>query len=72
MVNGVNEKVSYSQYNQWTTCPHKWKLNYVDKLIGEYTDSIHTMFGTSMCEVLQTYLTVMYNDTIKIESKSFH
>tara|TARA_B100001769_G_C22029253_1_gene553080 strand:+ start:269 stop:1132 length:864 start_codon:yes stop_codon:yes gene_type:complete len=59
------KRISYSQYNQWVTCPHKWKLNYIDKL-GEFTDSIHTLFGTSMHEVLQTYLTVMYNDTIKM------
>ena len=59
------KKISYSQYNQWVTCPYKWKLNYIDKL-RQFTDSIHTMFGTSMHEVLQTYLTVMYNDTIKI------
>ena len=59
------KRISYSQYNQWVTCPHKWKLNYIDEL-GEYTDSIHTLFGTSMHEVLQTYLTIMYNDTIKM------
>ena len=59
------KRISYSQYNQWVTCPHKWKLNYIDGL-GEYTDSIHTLFGTSMHEVLQTYLTIMYNDTIKM------
>ena len=59
------KKISYSQYNKWVTCPYKWKLNYIDEL-GEYTDSIHTMFGTSMHEVLQTYLTVMYNDTVKM------
>ena len=59
------KRISYSQYNQWVTCPHKWKLNYIDDL-GKYTDSIHTLFGTSMHEVLQTYLTVMYNDTIKM------
>ena len=58
------KRISYSQYNQWVTCPYKWKLNYVDKL-SVWTDSIHTLFGTSMHEVLQTYLTVMYNDTIK-------
>ncbi len=62
---GKMKRISYSQYNQWVTCPHKWKLNYIDKL-GEFTDSIHTLFGTSMHEVLQTYLTVMYNDTIKM------
>ena len=59
------KRISYSQYSQWDSCPYKWKLNYIDKL-GEYTDSIHTLFGTSMHEVLQTYLTVMYNDTIKM------
>ena len=59
------KKISYSQNNQWVTCPHKWKLNYIEDL-GEFTDSIHTLFGTSMHEVLQTYLTVMYNDTIKM------
>ena len=59
------KRISYSQYSQWDSCPYKWKLNYVDKL-GEYTDNIHTLFGTSMHEVLQTYLTVMYNDTIKM------
>ena len=59
------KRISYSQYNQWVTCPYKWKLNYIDKL-SVWTDSIHTLFGTSMHEVLQTYLTVMYNDTIKM------
>ena len=59
------KKISYSQYNQWVTCPHKWKLNYMDEL-RQFTDNIHTMFGTSMHEVLQTYLTVMYNDTAKM------
>ena len=59
------KRVSYRQYTQWGTCPYKWKLNYIDEL-SEYTDSIHTLFGTSMHEVLQTYLTVMYNDTIKM------
>jgi len=59
------KRISYSQYSQWDVCPYKWKLNYVDKL-GTWTDSIHTLFGTSMHEVLQTYLTVMYNDTIKM------
>ena len=48
----------------WTQCPYKWKLNYIDE-VGEFSDNIHTLFGTSMHEVLQTYLTTMYTDTIK-------
>ena len=59
------KRISYSQYSQWDVCPWKWKLNYVDKL-SSFTDNIHTLFGTSMHEVLQTYLTVMYEDTIKM------
>ena len=64
-MDGLVKRISYSQYNQGVTCPYKWKLNYIDKL-SVWTDSIHTLFGTSMHEVLQTYLTVMYNDTIKV------
>ena len=59
------KRISYSQYSQWDVCPWKWKLNYVDKL-STFTDNIHTLFGTSMHEVLQTYLTVMYEDTVKM------
>ena len=48
----------------YSDCPLRWKLNYVDKLrISE--SNIHLIFGTAMHEVLQTYLEVMYNDTIK-------
>ena len=59
------KRISYSQYSQWDVCPWKWKLNYIDKL-STFTDNIHTLFGTSMHEVLQTYLTVMYEDTVKM------
>ena len=59
------KKISYSQYSLWKQCPYQWKIQYVDG-IREYTDSIHTMFGTSMHEVIQTFLTVMYNDTAKL------
>ena len=58
-------RISYSQFSQWDQCPHKWKLMYVDNL-RDFKGNIHTLFGTSMHEVLQTYLTVMYNDTIKM------
>ena len=35
-------------------------------MVRQFTDSIHTMFGTSVNEVIQTFLTVMYNDTAKL------
>ena len=59
------KKISYSQYSMWAQCPHRWKTSYVDG-VREYTDSIHTMFGTSMHEVIQAFLTVMYNDSAKL------
>ena len=59
------KKISYSQYSQWAVCPHKWKLNYIDEL-RTFKGNIHTLFGSAMHDVLQTYLTVMYNDTIKM------
>jgi hypothetical protein len=52
-------KVSFSQYSMWSSCPHQYKLNYIDKL-GESSSNIHTIFGTSMHEVIQHYLSVMY------------
>ena len=58
-------KISYSQFSKWVQCPYTWKIEYVDK-IRTFQGNIHTLFGTSMHEVLQTYLTVMYNDTIKM------
>ena len=48
----------------WAQCPHRWKTAYIDGQ-REYSDNIHTLFGTSMHEVIQTFLTVMYNDTAK-------
>ena len=59
------KKISYSQYSMWAQCPHRWKTAYVDGK-REFTESIHTLFGTSMHEVIQTFLTVMYNDTVKL------
>ena len=59
------KKISYSQFSQWDQCPHKWKLMYMDDM-RDFKGNIHTLFGTAMHEVLQTYLTVMYNDTIKM------
>ena len=45
-------------------CPLRWKLNYVDDLrISE--SNIYLVFGTAMHELLQTYLEIMYNDSVK-------
>ena len=56
--------ISYSQFAMWSTCPHKWKLNYIDR-IRMGGPSIHTVFGTSFHETLQWYLHVMYTKSVK-------
>jgi hypothetical protein len=57
-------RISYSQLSMYSDCPLRWKLNYVDDL-RIFESNIHLIFGTAMHEVLQTYLEVMYNDSIK-------
>jgi len=57
-------RISYSQLSMYSECPKKWKLNYIDKLkVSE--PSIYLLFGTAMHEVLQKYLDVMYEYTVK-------
>ena len=57
-------RISYTQVSMFNQCPHRWKLNYVDKIAVRET-SIHLIFGTAMHEVLQHYLNVMYAETAK-------
>ena len=57
-------RVSFSQYNMWSSCPQQYKLNYIDKL-GESSGNIHTIFGSAMHETIQHFLDVMYNVTKK-------
>jgi hypothetical protein len=51
--------VSYSQLSMFNECPKKWSLQYREGH-KQFTSSIHTVFGTALHEVLQTYLTTMY------------
>ena len=62
------KKISYSQFSQWKECPFRWKLNYIDRL-RDRTENISSLFGTSMHEVLQTYIKTMYSETIENASK---
>ena len=54
------KNVSYSQMSIFRGCPHRWKLQYKDK-IKVFTSSIHTVFGTAVHEVLQHYLDIMFD-----------
>ena len=61
-------RISYSQLSMFSECPLRWKLNYIDELkVSE--PSIYLLFGTAMHEVIQTYLEVMYHDSIKNADK---
>ena len=64
----AKKSISYSQFALWEQCPYSWKLQYVDKALP-FTDNIYTLFGTSMHEVLQEYLKVMYSKSIKEADK---
>ena len=55
-----NKYVSYSQYSMYYKCPRSWKLAYIDNL-RKKESNIHLVFGTSMHEVIQDYLEMLYN-----------
>jgi hypothetical protein len=52
----------------FSECPLHWKLKYIDDLALQ-EPSIHLLFGTAMHEVIQTWLEVMYYDSIKNANK---
>lgn len=60
--------VSYSQYTKWMTCPHQWKLQYID---GHRQDSgINLVFGTAMHNVIQHWLGILYSGD-KLKARVF-
>ena len=60
----AENSISYSQFSMYMSCPIRWYNDYaLNKRVFE--QSIHTIFGTAMHEVLQNYLTVMYSTTAK-------
>jgi len=48
-------RVSFSQYSMWSSCPHQYKLSYIDDL-RQSSSNIHSVFGSAMHETLQEYL----------------
>ena len=59
-----NKHISYSQLQNFATCPKKWQLTYVRKIVA-FTPSIHMTFGTAMHETIQSWLDTIYNGKIK-------
>jgi len=61
----TNQKsISYSQTLSYSTCPHQWSLTYVKKLKIQ-KPSIHLIFGTALHEVMQAWLTELYDGMVK-------
>ncbi len=58
------KSISYTQYSMYQKCPKSWELAYAKKL-RTYTPSIHTVFGTSLHETLQHYLTLLFDHSVK-------
>jgi hypothetical protein len=51
--------ISYSQLSMFNECPKKWSLQYREGY-KQFNSTIHTVFGTALHEVIQTYLTTFY------------
>lgn len=56
--------ISYTQFATYQKCPLRWKLKYADRIKRD-EPSIHTVFGNSMHNIIQHYVQVMFNETIK-------
>ena len=59
----ADKTISFSQFQMWKSCPRRWKLKYADN-IRKDEPSVAALFGTAMHEVLQEYVTILYNDSI--------
>jgi hypothetical protein len=56
------KSVSYSQYSMYNTCQYSWYLAYVKKH-KVFKPGIHLLYGTSLHETIQNYLTIMYEQS---------
>jgi len=65
------KNISYSQMSIFRGCPHRWKLQYKDK-IKRFTSSIHTVFGTAVHEAMQHYLDVAYEKSFAAADKEIN
>ena len=65
------KNISYSQMSIFRGCPHRWKLQYKDK-IKRFTSSIHTVFGTAIHEVMQHYLDVAYDKSFAVADREIN
>jgi len=56
--------VSYSSISTYNKCPKLWDMQYRKKVVP-FTQNISPTFGTAFHETLQTYLEVLYHNSVK-------
>ena len=56
--------VSYSSISTYNKCPKLWDMQYRKKAVP-FTQNIYTTFGTAFHETLQTYLEILYHNSVK-------
>ena len=56
------KNVSFSQFQVYAQCPHKWYTQYVEKAIST-PPNINMVFGTAIHHAFQHYLTIGYNQS---------
>ena len=49
--------ISFSELKEWTNCPWKHKLNYIDK-IRQFKGNEHTAFGTALHTICENLVTI--------------
>jgi len=54
------KSVSFSQYQVFSQCPYRWKLQYIDKKTQQ-EPNMFAVFGTAMHNTIQNYLTHFYD-----------
>ena len=59
-----SKSISFSQLSVYLNCPKCWERSYILKE-APFVPSIHLIFGTAIHEVLQEWLDLLYNKTIK-------
>jgi hypothetical protein len=60
----IVNRISYSQWKTYRTCPKQWELKYKQGLRPP-DESIYFVFGTASHEALQLYIRKMYSETVK-------
>jgi hypothetical protein len=63
------KSVSFSQYQVYSQCPFRWKLQYIDKKT-QFEPSIFAVFGTAMHTTIQDYLTNLFEHSERVADET--